>query len=183
MTPCGYPKFDSYVKNLRVLVFITDGQTDRQPDRQRNQSGVGWVTYWFLQVNNIFTIKRTQPQQYAAAAAAVTATAAAPAAATTASSARSPSPPCRRPRHPLCWRCRPHYRPCHHPRCCPPLFTVDSHHCHPDHCSPPPPTQFTTSLQNEQAVAVGVAVARARMRVRARAVAVAMAMAMHWQWW
>jgi hypothetical protein len=29
-TPCGHPNFNSYVKNLRVLVFQTDGQTDRQ---------------------------------------------------------------------------------------------------------------------------------------------------------
>jgi hypothetical protein len=30
MTPRGYPNFNSYIKNLRVLVFRTDGQTDRQ---------------------------------------------------------------------------------------------------------------------------------------------------------
>jgi hypothetical protein len=28
MTPHGYPNFNSYGKNLRVLVFRTDGQTD-----------------------------------------------------------------------------------------------------------------------------------------------------------
>jgi hypothetical protein len=36
MTLRGYPNFNSYVKNLRVLVFITDGQMDRQTDRRRN---------------------------------------------------------------------------------------------------------------------------------------------------
>jgi hypothetical protein len=34
MTPRGYPNFNSYVKNLRVLVFRTDRQMDRQTDRQ-----------------------------------------------------------------------------------------------------------------------------------------------------
>jgi hypothetical protein len=29
MTPRGYPNFNSYVKNLHVLVFQTNGQTDR----------------------------------------------------------------------------------------------------------------------------------------------------------
>jgi hypothetical protein len=29
-TPCGHPNFNSYVKNLRVLVFMTDGPTDRE---------------------------------------------------------------------------------------------------------------------------------------------------------
>ncbi len=33
MTPCGYPNFNSYIKNLCVLVFQTDGQTDRRTDR------------------------------------------------------------------------------------------------------------------------------------------------------
>ncbi len=50
MTPGGCPNFNSYVKILRVLVFITDGRTDRWMDRQRNESSVGWVPYWFLQV-------------------------------------------------------------------------------------------------------------------------------------
>jgi hypothetical protein len=36
MTPPGYPSFNSYVKNLRVLVFQTDGQTDRQTDGRRH---------------------------------------------------------------------------------------------------------------------------------------------------
>ncbi len=36
MTPRGYPNFNSYVKNLRVLVFRTDGRMDRGLDRQRN---------------------------------------------------------------------------------------------------------------------------------------------------
>ncbi len=29
MTPRGHPDFNSYIKNLRVLVFRTDGRTDR----------------------------------------------------------------------------------------------------------------------------------------------------------
>ncbi len=33
-TARGHPDFNSYVKILRVLVFITDGWTDRQTDRQ-----------------------------------------------------------------------------------------------------------------------------------------------------
>jgi hypothetical protein len=32
MTPPRYPNFDSYLKNLCVLVFQTDGQTDRQTE-------------------------------------------------------------------------------------------------------------------------------------------------------
>jgi hypothetical protein len=36
MTQRGYPNFNSYVKNLLVLVFQTDGRTDRQTDRQRH---------------------------------------------------------------------------------------------------------------------------------------------------
>jgi hypothetical protein len=39
-TPRGHPNFNSYVKNLRVLVFMTDGRTDREII-----PGVGWVTY------------------------------------------------------------------------------------------------------------------------------------------
>ncbi len=31
-TPCGHPYFDSYVKNLCVLVFRTDGRTDGWTD-------------------------------------------------------------------------------------------------------------------------------------------------------
>jgi hypothetical protein len=46
-TPRGHPNFNSYAKNLGILVFWTDGQTERQ----RNQSGVSFVTYWFIQVN------------------------------------------------------------------------------------------------------------------------------------
>ncbi len=34
MNPHGYPNFDSYVKNLRVLVFRTDRRTDGQTDGQ-----------------------------------------------------------------------------------------------------------------------------------------------------
>jgi hypothetical protein len=34
MTPHGYPNFNYYVKNLHVLVFRTDGWTDRQTDGQ-----------------------------------------------------------------------------------------------------------------------------------------------------
>ncbi len=34
MTPPGYPNFISYLKNLRVLVFQTDGWTDGQTDRR-----------------------------------------------------------------------------------------------------------------------------------------------------
>jgi hypothetical protein len=35
-TPRGHPNFNSYVKNLRVLVFQIDGLTDRQTDGQRH---------------------------------------------------------------------------------------------------------------------------------------------------
>jgi hypothetical protein len=34
MTPRGYPNFNSYMKNLRVLVFRTDRRTDGRTDRQ-----------------------------------------------------------------------------------------------------------------------------------------------------
>ncbi len=37
-TPRGHPDLNSYVKTLRV--FIDNEETDRQ----RNESGVGWVT-------------------------------------------------------------------------------------------------------------------------------------------
>jgi hypothetical protein len=40
MTPCGYPSFNSYLKNLRVLVF--------QTDREINQVWASLTT--FLQV-------------------------------------------------------------------------------------------------------------------------------------
>jgi hypothetical protein len=33
-TPRGHPDLNSYVKNLGVLVFITDRQTDRQTDKK-----------------------------------------------------------------------------------------------------------------------------------------------------
>ncbi len=33
-TPRGHPDLDSYLKNLHVLVFMTDRQTDRHTDRQ-----------------------------------------------------------------------------------------------------------------------------------------------------
>ncbi len=32
MTPHGHPTFNSYIKNLRFLVFWTDRQTDREID-------------------------------------------------------------------------------------------------------------------------------------------------------
>jgi hypothetical protein len=43
ITSPGYPNFNSYVKNLRVLVFPrqTDGQTDRQTEREINLGGAG----------------------------------------------------------------------------------------------------------------------------------------------
>jgi hypothetical protein len=44
-TPRGHPNFDSYVKILLVFVFRTDGRTERQTDRQRNCSGVGFPHY------------------------------------------------------------------------------------------------------------------------------------------
>ncbi len=37
MTPRGNPNINFYVKNLRFLVFQTDGQTDGQTDREINQ--------------------------------------------------------------------------------------------------------------------------------------------------
>ncbi len=33
-TPRGHPDFNSYIKNLLVLVFMTDKQTDRETDGQ-----------------------------------------------------------------------------------------------------------------------------------------------------
>jgi hypothetical protein len=33
-TPRGHPDLNSYLKNLRALVFMTDRQTDRQTDGQ-----------------------------------------------------------------------------------------------------------------------------------------------------
>jgi hypothetical protein len=48
MTPCGYPNFNSYIKNLGFLVFRTDGQrdgrTDRQTDGDIDPGRGGWVT-------------------------------------------------------------------------------------------------------------------------------------------
>jgi hypothetical protein len=41
MFPRGYPNLNSYVQNLRVLIV----------HGQRNLSGAGWVTYWFLQIH------------------------------------------------------------------------------------------------------------------------------------
>jgi hypothetical protein len=32
MNPRGYTNFNFYIKNLRLFIFITDGQTDRQTD-------------------------------------------------------------------------------------------------------------------------------------------------------
>jgi hypothetical protein len=37
----GYPNFDSYVKNLCVLVFRMDGQIDRQTDGEINPVWAG----------------------------------------------------------------------------------------------------------------------------------------------
>ncbi len=37
----GHPDFNSYMKNLRVLVLQTDGQTDRQTDRQTDEDTDG----------------------------------------------------------------------------------------------------------------------------------------------
>jgi hypothetical protein len=34
------------------LLVVTHPQTERQNDRETNQSWLGWVTYWFLQVNS-----------------------------------------------------------------------------------------------------------------------------------
>jgi hypothetical protein len=36
-TPRGHPEFNSYVKILRVLVFITDGRTDGWTDRKTDR--------------------------------------------------------------------------------------------------------------------------------------------------
>jgi hypothetical protein len=36
-TPRGHPDFNSYMKILRVLVFITDGRMDRQMDGQKDR--------------------------------------------------------------------------------------------------------------------------------------------------
>jgi hypothetical protein len=35
-TPRGHPNFNSYIQNLYVLVFQTDGQTNRQMDGRMN---------------------------------------------------------------------------------------------------------------------------------------------------
>ncbi len=57
MTPRGHPDFNSYVKNVRVLVFRTDGRTDREI----NPVWASLTT--FLQVNKkissslVFTIE------------------------------------------------------------------------------------------------------------------------------
>ncbi len=40
-TPREYTKFNSYIKNLQVLVFQSDGWTDRRTDGQRHLSGGG----------------------------------------------------------------------------------------------------------------------------------------------
>ncbi len=39
MTPCWYPKFNSYIENIFVFIW-----TDRLMDRWKHQSGGGWVT-------------------------------------------------------------------------------------------------------------------------------------------
>ncbi len=41
ITPRKHPNFNSYAKNLRVFVFITDGWTDRQTDREINPVWAG----------------------------------------------------------------------------------------------------------------------------------------------
>jgi hypothetical protein len=57
----GYPDFNSYVQNLHVFIFQTDGRTDIQTDGQTEgrtdrqtekliRCELG--TYWFLQINN-----------------------------------------------------------------------------------------------------------------------------------
>jgi hypothetical protein len=47
-TPRGHPDFNFYMKILRVFIFQMEGQMnrrmDRQTDRERNLSGLGWVT-------------------------------------------------------------------------------------------------------------------------------------------
>jgi hypothetical protein len=50
-TPPGHPDFNSYVKILRVLVFIPDGWADRQMDRDIN---LVWASLtMFLRVKNL----------------------------------------------------------------------------------------------------------------------------------
>jgi hypothetical protein len=60
-TPGGHPNFNSYIKNLRVLVFQTDRQTDKQTQTDRQTDGrtdelteklirVGLHNLWLLQV-------------------------------------------------------------------------------------------------------------------------------------
>jgi hypothetical protein len=41
ITLLEYPNFNSYIKHLHVLVFRTDGQTDRQTDGDINLGGAG----------------------------------------------------------------------------------------------------------------------------------------------
>jgi hypothetical protein len=43
MTPLRYPNFNSYVKNLRVLVFLTDGRTDGRMDGRTDGRMGGWM--------------------------------------------------------------------------------------------------------------------------------------------
>jgi hypothetical protein len=50
MTPCGYPNFNTQLKNLHVLVFPTDQQTDGQTDGDINPAGGGWVTYRYRNI-------------------------------------------------------------------------------------------------------------------------------------
>ncbi len=43
--PRGHPNFNSYVKNLPILVFQTDRQTDRQMDRDINLVWASLTTF------------------------------------------------------------------------------------------------------------------------------------------
>jgi hypothetical protein len=40
ITPCGYPNFNSYLKNLFVLVFWMDGETDGQMEGDIDPGGL-----------------------------------------------------------------------------------------------------------------------------------------------
>jgi hypothetical protein len=45
-TPRGHPDINSYVKNLHVLVFQTDGWRDRQTDKEIHLLLVGWGNFF-----------------------------------------------------------------------------------------------------------------------------------------
>jgi hypothetical protein len=61
-TPRGHPDFNSYMKILLVLVFITDRQTDRQADRQTGRQtdrdiNLVWASLtMFLQVKSYLSL-------------------------------------------------------------------------------------------------------------------------------